>query len=133
MKRVNPEERAKKASLAISLIREKASEFEYQQLKLMLQQAGCPYSNLVPKLLKDQGIIEKQGKLYKFTDNKPVYYKSILEGMNKISQYMTESVQESPSQQKVSVLKPIITEEEAMITFLKSKGYRIYKSQFIEV
>lgn len=133
MKKVNPEERAKKVSLAISLVREKATEFEYQQLKLMLQQAGCPYPTLIPKLLKDSGIIEKQGKFYKFVDEKPVYYKTLLEGVNNIAHTMVESVKNSPSYQQSRVLKPMVTDEEAMIAFLKNKGYRIYKSQFIEI
>lgn len=130
--KVDPEIRAKKASLAISLIREKQTQFESKELIQALQAAGCPYPNLVPSLLKKLNIIQKKGNYYEFVKQEPVHYKLLESGLTEFSDYYRQYYAKS-QKSTTTVLKPIVTEESAMIAFLKSKGYKIYRPEYIEV
>jgi len=126
MKKVDPSDRAKKVSLAISLVREKKDKFEREELSRLLSKAGCPYSLAITSLLIKEKIIHKEGFFYQFATPEPVYYKSIEAGVTQIAQRMMASVANSPSKQKTLKLQPIISEEQAMITFLKNKGYKVF-------
>lgn len=129
---MNHVERAKKTSLAISLVRSKQSQFEFFELSKALKDAGCPYSQLVPTLLKKLNIIQKKNGLYEFTKAEPVHFHALEAGLEQLSKNQSQYTKKYLQPSK-TLLKPIVTEEEAMITFLKNKGYRILRPEFVEI
>jgi len=123
--RITPEQRAKRAVLAINMIRQNKNSFNIKELISDLHNADCPYSARVPQLLLNLKLLEKNGKTYTFPSTEPIYFRQIQDAMHKISN--AKQVLNVAAQ-----LKPIVSEEESMITFLKNKGYRILRPEFVE-
>lgn len=106
---MNSIERAKKASLAIALLRTKQTNFTYSELLQGLKNSGCPYYARMPQILKSLNLVSKTNGIYVFSKKEPIYYHVLEIGL-----------------QPIVVSKPKLTEAIA-INFLKEKGFKIFK------
>jgi hypothetical protein len=111
------EDRAKKVSLAISLVREKGDQFPASGFSTLLKYAGCPYPARVPSILQSLGLIKREGQMYRFIKPEPIYFRQLESKLDTIAKQYVKK--------QTTKLKPLVSDEQAMINLLKSKGYKI--------
>lgn len=123
----NPEQRAKNVTSAISTVRSIKSEFNMTEFIIALKTARCPYPGEVASLLKKRNLITKRNGMYSFTLAEPVYYKTIVDDLEKIYlKYKPKSETNVKAVKKDEVVKIQLTIEEA-ISYLKSQGFKVMK------
>lgn len=121
------DQQAKKVSESIALFRLKLSEnceiFTREELIEYLSSKKCPYpTQIVQQFINNGIIIKDKKKLYLFSNNNPIYFGVIVNIITTIKNDLKKYTIKSVSKQIVHT----ISEEEA-ISFLKSKGYKIFK------
>ena len=128
MKTCNPEQRAKKATQAISAVRSIKDQFNMTELIIALKTANCPYPDRVASILKQQNIITKYKGVYSFVSPEPVHYKTIINDLEKVSLMFRGNQTKSNKvvEKKDEVVKIQLTIEEA-ISYLKSQGFKVMK------
>ena len=123
------ENRAKKAAAAIAMIRATKESFTYEEGLSLFKHSNCPYSNLMMSILIKANIIEKRyDKEYYFVSKDPVFYGALRPGLDQVAKNAYNSCRKF--QDKMQKKKCPPTEEqdiEEKISFLKQRGYRIFK------
>lgn len=122
------EQQAKKVSESLALFRlhlieTKSEVFDREELTQYLTRQKCPYPvQIVQQLVNEDIIMKSKKKCYLFSSTSPIYFGTITKILSNVKQDVKKYTLKSVSKQIVHT----ISEEEA-ISFLKSKGYRIFK------
>lgn len=75
--------RAKKAAAAISQLRKHDQEFITKDFIDQLRQNGCPYPQIIPKILKEQKLITRTQGFITFVNDEPIFFGLLKAGLNK--------------------------------------------------
>lgn len=139
MKKVDPIERAKRASEAIALARQNdlADKFTAEELIYSLRERSCPYSQQLVWGLKSLKMLEKNGKYLSFSSKDPVHYAQLvflLSGYSsahvryaKKHNDKKKEIKNTLFPKKETTVALVNFSETEAIVLLKSMGYKVMK------
>jgi len=114
--------RAKEAAAAIARIRTLQTSFSKEELIGYLKIVKCPYAYCIPTALWREGHLIKEGKVYIFTHNDPIYFGAV-------RKYLDHAYEINISSQKKPIKGLNLKEQHVpeLVEFLKKQGYKIFK------
>jgi hypothetical protein len=95
-------------------------EFFYDELLNKLKAHKCPYTHTVIPQMIACGVIQKSGKYYKFTSQKPVCWTRMLDGAIKVAKSRKQV-------NKKFLTKNSSNDLDKYIQILKDAGYKVMK------